>query len=566
MIVKLENTTASVIDKKLSELRESEGLITLSRVATLVIITSQDSLDDPIQAAIRASQEHPARIIVIIADPSSERDLLDAEIRVGTEAGAGEVIILKASGHVTTGLDTLITPLLLPDAPIVTWWPNEAPASPAQDSLGAIATRRITDVLNCASPKQTLQRLSRGYTPGDSDLSWSRITNWRGLVATAYEQPPIQTPKKVTIEGLEDNPSVILMKSWLESNLPGVEIIVKHLEADHGLMTVILHRSDGDIRLHRESTETIVLSTPPDSKEQRITMPKRTMYDLLSEELRRLDPDEIYGEVLTSAFEQANEPSEFAAGKPEPEVKIVEDLDDLADEVARFSIDQIAKAIEARAVAHVVLTGGTAGTTAAKRFARLLADSNLDSSKVHIWWGDERFVPSKSDERNDRPVISKLTTGAGIPVYNVHALPAADAGMSLEEAAAWYGQQLSLHGGDNAFNMSGQAFFDVLMLGVGPDSHVASLFPEHPDAKGTSAYAVAVKDSPKPPSERISLSWAVLNSARHVTFLVAGKDKADAVQQSLQEINAKSHPASAVRGLVSTTWFIDELAGAKLGS
>lgn len=564
MIVTLTDTTASQIDKQLQSMREEEGLLTLSRVATLVIVTNPGALDDPIHAAVRASQEHPARIIVILADPDSTRDALDAEVRVGAEAGAGEVIVLVAHGRVTAGLDTLITPLLLPDAPIVTWWPNEVPSSPARDALGAIAQRRITDVLQCSAPEVTMLRLARGYYPGDSDLSWSRITNWRGLVATAFDHPPVTLPTGATIEGRPGNPSVILMKAWLENSLPEADVQVTPVDGEHGLMTVTLHRADGDIRLHRESTEGVSMSVPGQGGDQLVTMPKRTMYDLLSEELRRLDPDEVYGEVLAQAFPTSEDPSSFAATKPEATDVVSPGVDELVKKVAAFSVARLVEAIEERGVAHLVLTGGRAGTAAAERIAISLEAADVDTSKIHVWWGDERFVSSKSSDRNDRPVISALTTGAGIPVYNVHTIPASDAGMSLDEAAAWYGQQLAIQGGDGAFATDGEAFFDVLLLGVGPDAHVASLFPEHPDARTTSAHAVPVRNSPKPPPERVSLSWPTLNSARHVGFIVSGDDKAEAVKAGHGDIDAEHTPASAVRGLVSTTWFLDEGSAALL--
>ena len=317
MISTLENTTASQIGAKLRDLREEDGLISLNRVATLVIVTHTGSLDEPIQAAVRASQEHPARIIVIVTEHDSDRDALDAEIRVGTDAGAGEVIILRAHGRVNAGLDTLITPLLLPDAPIVTWWPYNPPASPSQDPIGAIAQRRSTDGYQCESPKSSLLRLARGYKSGDSDLSWSRITNWRGLVATAYDYPPAGTPKAITIEGLENNPSSLLMQAWLQRALgEDVPVEFKVVKADHGLSAVTLHRDDGDIRLMRSSEEGITMSLPGNNDDQFVTMPKRTMYDLLSEELRRLAPDDVYGDVLAAALQLTGAPNSIAVGKP----------------------------------------------------------------------------------------------------------------------------------------------------------------------------------------------------------------------------------------------------------
>ena len=146
----------------------------------------------------------------------------------------------------------------------------------------------------------------------------------------------------------------------------------------------------------------------------------------------------------------------------------------------------------------------------------------------------------------------------GIPAHRVHPMPSTSSGMGLDDAAAWYGQQLDMAGGDVPFHTRGRAFFDVLLLGVGPDGHIASLFPEHPDQKETTLTASAVRDSPKPPPERITLTWPAVNSARHVVLLAAGAEKAEAVARAHADIDPWACPSSAVRGLESTTWYLDE--------
>ena len=189
MITTLTDTTASAVDKTMTEMRETFGENTIGRVLTLIIIATGD-IEEPLEAAIAASHEHPARVLVVDADPEAETSGLDAEIRVGRDAGAGEIVILHARGDVLWSLDTLVMALLLPDAPIVTWWPENAPSSPVHDVLGSMSQRRITDSAACADPLGTLKRLRRGYASGDSDFAWARLTRWRGLVASAYEVPP----------------------------------------------------------------------------------------------------------------------------------------------------------------------------------------------------------------------------------------------------------------------------------------------------------------------------------------------------------------------------------------
>ena len=569
MITTLTDTTASDIDQKMIEMRQTFGANTIGRVLTLIIIATGE-IEEPLEAAIRASHEHPARVLVVDADADAETSGLDAEIRVGRDAGAGEIVILRARGDIMASLDTLVMALLLPDAPIVTWWPENAPSSPVHDVLGSMSQRRITDAVACEAPLATLKRLRRGYASGDSDLAWSRLTNWRGLVASTFEVPPVSTPTAVEVAGSPGDPSVVLMASWLEHALDlDVQVTGRahgH-ESQEGVHGVTLHRADGTIELLRTGEETIVMNLPGDDSGQHVTMPLRPLSELIAEELRRMDPDEVYGEVLAHAFSGIEDAAVYATGKPDPTDRILETKDEIAPAAAEASARQLAQALTERGVAHLVVTGGSVGTATAAALPQALAEIGADLGGLHIWWGDERFVDTDSEERNEvgvRATLLDTLREAGLPERNVHPMPSTADGMSLEQAAAWYGQQLDLAGGDEPFRTRGQAFFDVLWLGMGPDAHVASLFPEHPDQLETGATAVAVEDSPKPPPLRISLTWPVLNSARHVAFLVAGADKAEAAARGHGAIDPWPVPASAVRGLESTTWYMDRDAAGEL--
>ncbi|OFT45702.1 6-phosphogluconolactonase [Brachybacterium sp. HMSC06H03] len=569
MITTLTDTTASAVDKTMTEMRETFGENTIGRVLTLIIIATGD-IEEPLEAAIAASHEHPARVLVVDADPEAETSGLDAEIRVGRDAGAGEIVILHARGDVLWSLDTLVMALLLPDAPIVTWWPENAPSSPVHDVLGSMSQRRITDSAACADPLGTLKRLRRGYASGDSDFAWARLTRWRGLVASAYEVPPVSVPSSVEVLGTEGNPSVLLMASWLQHTL-GVEASILPPPSDDpdfaGVHGVRLVREDGTIELTRVSDDSIVMKLPGDDSGQHVTMPRRTLAELVTEELRRLDPDEVYGEVLGAAFSGISDTATFASGKPAPQDVVVADAEAVAQAAATATAEQLAAALEKRPVAHLVLTGGTVGTLTAAALPAALKDAGVDASRLHLWWGDERFVEPDSEERNEVGVrtslLDVLREEHGLPARNVHVMPSPADGMSLEDAAAWYGQQLDQTGGDEPFRTRGQAFFDVLLLGVGPDGHIASLFPQHPAQEKVLGSAVAVTGSPKPPSQRISLTWPVLNSARHVALLVAGAEKAEAVRAAHEGVDPWEVPASAVRGLESTTWVLDEAAAGR---
>ena len=570
MITTLTDTTASAIDKKMIEMRETFGENTIGRVLTLIIISTGD-VEVPLEAAIAASHEHPARVIVVDAEPEATTSGLDAEIRVGRDAGAAEVVILRARGEVLSSQDTLVMALLLPDAPIVTWWPENAPSSPIHDVLGSMSQRRITDSAACADPLATLKRLRRGYASGDSDFAWSRLTRWRGLVASAYEVPPVAVPTRIQVSGSIDNPSVALMAGWLEHAL-GVEAEVlppRDGDADFaGVHGVRLVREDGVIDLTRVDDDSVVMKLPGDETGQHVTMPRRTLPELVTEELRRLDPDEVYGEVLASTYSSIDDSATFATGKPEPRDVVEPDADAVAAAAASATAAQLAAALEERPQAHLVLTGGTVGTKTAAALPEALHAAGVDCSRLHLWWGDERYVEPDSEERNEVGVRETLLAPLqerGLPARHIHVMPSPADGMSLDDAAAWYGQQLDQTGGDEPFRTRGRAFFDVLLLGVGPDGHIASLFPEHPGQRRVSASATGVTDSPKPPPERISLTWPVLNSSRHVALLVAGAEKAGAVRDGHGRIDPWLVPASAVRGLDSTTWYLDEAAAATSG-
>lgn len=569
MITTLTDTSASAIDKKMIEMRETFGANTIGRVLTLIIISTGD-IEEPLQAAISASHEHPARVLVVDTDPENEQPGLDAEIRVGRDAGAGEIVVLRARGETVASLDTMVMALLLPDAPIVTWWPKDAPSSPVLDVLGSMSQRRITDSAACDVPLDTLKRLRRGYASGDSDLAWSRLTRWRGLLASAFEVPPVSVPARIEVFGSPASPSVVLLAAWLKRSLGVAAEIVEVAEEQAigaGIHGVRLHRTDGVIELTRVDDEAITMHLPGEESGQHVTMPRRSLDELIAEELRRLDPDEVYGEVLATAFSGIEDTATFASGKPEARDEIRADAASVARTAAEQTAARLAEAQAERSVAHLVITGGSVGTATAAALPDALATAEVDLSRLHIWWGDERFVEPDSPDRNEvavRATLLEPLQAAGLSPRHIHAMPSAADGWNLEEAAAWYGQQLDLAGGDAPFRTRGRAFFDVLWLGMGPDGHVASLFPEHPDQRHTRANAVAVTDSPKPPPERISLTWPVLNSARHVAFLVAGGDKSAAVARAHGEIDPWPTPASAVRGLESTTWYLDQAAAAEL--
>lgn len=305
MIKSLPNTTISKVSKALVTIREEGGAVALGRVLTLIIETDLDGLERAIKAANDASREHPCRVIVLASESNAgaQDARLDAEIRVGGDAGASEVIVLRAYGEAAADGESLVTGLLLPDAPVVAWWPDTAPEKAATSSIGRIATRRITDAASQKNPNDFLKHLAATYTPGDSDFAWTRLTLWRAQLAAILDQPPYDAVTAVDVTGASDSPSTDLLAAWLELQLQ-VKVNIVRIERGHaiaGIKSVKLHRASGDIEIVRNVPDVATLIQPTQPTRE-ISLPRRSLRDCLSEDLRRLDPDDLFGKVITKGF------------------------------------------------------------------------------------------------------------------------------------------------------------------------------------------------------------------------------------------------------------------------
>ncbi|MGV0718374.1 glucose-6-phosphate dehydrogenase assembly protein OpcA [Mycolicibacterium sp. XJ662] len=294
MIVELPDTTTTDISKKITGLREEGGAITLSRVLTLVIAPDSDEcLEDAIEAANYASREHPCRVIVAVAgDRGAPQPRLDGEIRVGADAGAGEVVVLRLHGELAEHADSVVLPFLLPDTPVVAWWPAAAPPVPAQDPLGKLAIRRITDATASADPLATIKSRLDGYADGDTDLAWSRVTYWRALLAAAVELDPHEPITSALVSGLSNEPALDILAGWLASRIDGP---VRRVSGD---LKVELVRTGETITLQRPQDGVTATLTRTSRPEARIPLARREAKECLAEDMRRLDPDEIYHEAL----------------------------------------------------------------------------------------------------------------------------------------------------------------------------------------------------------------------------------------------------------------------------
>jgi len=302
LIIDLPSTTSSAINKKMVDMREKGGANAQGRVLTLVIVTDEDSSEDPIAAANGASFEHPCRVIVVARGSRRGAPRLDAQIRVGGDAGASEVIVLRLYGQLAEHGAAVVIPLLLADAPVVIWWPGECPEIPAQDPIGALAQRRITDSAAVKRPIAALATRRASYQPGDTDLAWTRLTNWRGLLAAVLDQPPHEKITEATVSGASDSVSAELLAGWLALQLKCPVRRIKVDRAGSGLRAVTLVRRSGDISLIRPEGITAILSVSNQAPRQ-LTLPRRILRDCIAEELRRLDADEVYADVLSKGLD-----------------------------------------------------------------------------------------------------------------------------------------------------------------------------------------------------------------------------------------------------------------------
>ncbi|MCX4704872.1 glucose-6-phosphate dehydrogenase assembly protein OpcA [Streptomyces sp. NBC_01352] len=299
MKIDLTDTTASKINKALVQGRRAIGTPAVGMVLTMVIVTDEENAYDAIKAAEEASHEHPSRTLVVIKRHArTPRDRtnshLDAEVRVGADAGTGETVILRTYGEVSDHADSVVLPLLLPDAPVVVWWPVDAPENPAKDPLGALAQRRITDLYAVENPLQVLDSRIRTYAPGDTDLAWTRLTPWRSMLAAALDQARVKVIS-AAVEAEEENPAAELLARWLEARL-GVTVD-RIVTAGPVVTAVRLGTENGEIVIDRPEGPLATLSLPGQPS-RTLALKVRTTSELIAEELRRLDADEMYAVAL----------------------------------------------------------------------------------------------------------------------------------------------------------------------------------------------------------------------------------------------------------------------------
>ncbi|MFE0641675.1 glucose-6-phosphate dehydrogenase assembly protein OpcA [Streptomyces sp. NPDC058877] len=300
MKIDLTDTNSSKINKAILRGRRAVGTPAVGAVLTLVVVTDEENAYDSVKAANEASREHPSRTLVVIkrhARTPRERheNRLDAEVRLGTDAGSGETVLLRLRGEVGARADSVVLPLLLPDAPVVVWWPVDAPDVPSRDPLGSLAQRRITDMYAVEDPLAALEARAASYAPGDTDLAWTRLTPWRSMLAAALDQAPLAITS-AAVESEAENPSAELLARWFEVRLG---IPVDRVVTDGPVVTAVrMGTAGGEIRIDRPEGPVARLAIPGQPNRV-LALKVRTTAELIAEELRRLDPDEAYAAALS---------------------------------------------------------------------------------------------------------------------------------------------------------------------------------------------------------------------------------------------------------------------------
>ncbi len=286
MIKKLPDTSTTDVSKALVKMRETGGAVTLGRVLTLIVKTEKgDDLEAAIKAANDASREHPCRVIVVAAGDRKAPARLDGEIRVGGDAGASEVVVLNLFGELAAHAHAVVMPFLLPDTPVVTWWPGTAPANPAKDRLGRLSQRRILDGTNRFDSSALLAKRIKSYSPGDTDIAWAQITPWRAILAAVFDRNGL-TPVSARVSAPGASVGLDLLGGWLAASL---DVPTERVDGD---LVISVACKEGDVSLTAVGGDTIVNS--PGRPPGRVPWQIRTVGECLAEELRRLDPDEIY--------------------------------------------------------------------------------------------------------------------------------------------------------------------------------------------------------------------------------------------------------------------------------
>ena len=289
-MIELVDTNSAAIAAEFVRARIRAGSPAMGMVMTLIIVVDEDDAPDAMEAARLASREHPARVLGVILGDGRGHAQVNAQVGIG-QTWTGETALIRLEGQVVKHPESVVLPLLLPDSPVAIWWPKDPPEDPAADPLGALAQRRITDAAASTKRKgRAIHTLCSTYAKGNTDLAWTRITPWRALLAAALDQQPSKV-RRASVTAERISPSAELLRAWLSDRL--------HVPIDRanskgpGITEVVLETKDGPISISRLDGKLATFSSPG-QPDRPVALKRRELPDLLAEELRRLDEDDIY--------------------------------------------------------------------------------------------------------------------------------------------------------------------------------------------------------------------------------------------------------------------------------
>ena len=289
-MIELLDTNASGIAAEFVRARTRAGSPAMGMVMTLVIVVDEDVAEDAMAAARAASHEHPARVLGVILGDGRGSGVVNAQVGTGN-GWTGETALIRLKGEVVRHSESVVLPLLLPDSPVAVWWPSNAPEDPASDPLGMLAQRRITDAAAASRNKgRAIHQQCAAYAKGNTDLAWTRLTPWRALLAASLDQHELKvTSASITAERI--SPSADLLAAWLVDRLKVK--VDRHASTGPGITEVVLETREGPISITRPDGKLATFSSPgrPDRP---IALRRRDLPELLAEELRRLDEDDVY--------------------------------------------------------------------------------------------------------------------------------------------------------------------------------------------------------------------------------------------------------------------------------
>jgi glucose-6-phosphate dehydrogenase assembly protein OpcA len=289
-MIELTDTNSAEIAAEFVRGRMRAGSPAMGMVMTMIIVVAEEDAETAMGAARQASHEHPARVLGVILGDGRGAAQVNAQVMIG-QGWTGETALIRLKGEVVKHSESVVLPLLLPDSPVVAWWPSDHPADPASDPLGRLATRRITDTAFVSRGKvKALREQCERYSPGNTDLAWTRITPWRALLAAALDQQPLKV-KRVRVTAERISPSADLLLAWLCDRLrvPAE----RRNSKGPGITLVVMETTDGPITVTRSDGKLAIFSSP-DRPDRPVALKRRELPELLAEELRWSDEDDIY--------------------------------------------------------------------------------------------------------------------------------------------------------------------------------------------------------------------------------------------------------------------------------